>query len=382
MAGESYLELRNFTTGTRLGIITGATGSGADRQNGFLRLTTTRRVNAPGLLRVELPGDHPLAATLPDKTLVIQHRRDVERGIDWYREFVGVFRDPEYRRQGRQRRWTLTCPGLLSILGWYHVLWPAGVANRSTFTSVAGETVMKNLVRYNAVAADATVANGRDRDAPDYDVSLQADAAGGNVLDWTANRSRTLLEELQDLATVAGGDLDLVYVTPTSRQFRFYAGQRGSDKSATIRFAENLGNMDNIQFARQRSGERTAAIVAGTGQEAVRSTTERNGVNYDLTNDIEVFVDARDLNPDTPAARSARGDARLDEVTARDVFSFDAVQTANAYYAPTGTRSYTLGDLVSARRPDGVTVAQQVYGITLDWAPGDTEQITTELHTQ
>lgn len=381
MPGESYLELRNFTTGARIAVITGATGGGSAR-NGFLRLACAARVNAPGLLSVDLPGDYPGLWALADKTQAIHWRRDVAHGIDWYREFVGLYRDADYKNQQGKRTVTLLCPGLMSILGWYHVLWPAATANRTTFTAAKSETVIKTLTTYNAVAASATAAAGRDRDAPDYGVSIQADAAGGTTIDWTANRTHTLLEELQALALVAGGDFDLVYNSATSRQLRFYAGQRGSDKTATITFAENLGNMDNVTFKRIRSSERTAALVAGQGQETQRATTTRTGANYNVTtNNIETFVDARDLNPDTVAARQARGDKRLSELAARDEFGFKVVQTQGVYYGPSGTGSYAMGDLVTAVRPDGVSVTQQVYGRTIEWRPGEQEAISVEMRT-
>lgn len=383
MAGQYYVELRNLTTGARIGVVTGMTGSGQDARNGFLRVKCVQRVNWPGYIELDLPGDFPGLWSLADKTQVLLKRRDPDRGIDWYNALVGLFRDPDYTNQRGQKRVTLLCPGLMSILSWYHVLWPANVANRTTFTSAKGETIMKTLVDRNAVAANATAAAGRDRNAADYGVSIQADAAGGNTIDWAANRSHTLLEELQALALVAGGDFDLFYNSSTSRQFRFYAGQLGGDKSATITFAENMGNMDNVRFRRIRSSERTAALVAGGGKESARTTTIRTGTNYDATaNNIEAFVDAKDLNPDTAAARQSRGDKRLDELEARDEFSFDVVQTEGVYYGPSGTGSYTLGDLVTAVRPDGTSVTQQVYGVTLEWAPGEGESISIEMRNQ
>jgi Siphovirus ReqiPepy6 Gp37-like protein len=375
MAAEQYIELRSFTTGARLAIITGSTGSGAAARNGFRRVTCTRQVNAPGLLKLELPGDYPGLWSLADKTQVILFRRHVARGIAWYKEFVGLYRDADYRNQQGLKTVTLLCPGLMSILGWYHVLWPANVANRTAFTAAKGETIMKTLTDRNAVAANATAAAGRDRDAPSYGVAIEADGAHGNTIDWTANRSHTLLEELQALALVAGGDFSLDYTSSTVRTLAWHTGQLGSDKTATITFSEQLGNMDNVRFQRLRSSERTVALVAGTGQEAARATTVRTGANYASGNDIELFVDGKTLNPDTSAARSALGDKKLADVESRDVFTFGVVQTQGIYYGPSGAGSYTLGDLVGAVKPDGTTVTQQVYRVDLDYTPQDGEQV-------
>lgn len=380
MAGEHYIEIRDFSSGAQLDVIAGATGSGADARNGLLRLAVRRALNAPGAIELDVPGDHPRAATYPDKALIIDWRRDKTRGIDWYREFVGVLRDVTYTRRAQQAAWTLSGTGLLSLLSWYHVLWPAGTASRSTFTSTAAESVMKALVTYNAVAASATVANGRDRQAPDYGISVQSDAAGGNIVTWTASRASTLLAELQALQRLAGGDFDLVYTAPTTREFRFYVGQLGSDKSATVQFAENLGNMDNVVFQRARAQERTVAVVGGQGQGDDRDIVVRTGANYSATNDIEMFVDARDVTVGETSTLQARGDARLDDVQSRDTFSFDVVQTEGEFYGPSpGT--YTLGDLVSAVRPDGTVVTQQVTGVTLTWSIGQIERVQPEVRT-
>lgn len=382
MAPEQYIELRSFTTGARTHIITAATGSGSGARNGFRRVTCTKQVNAPGLLKLTLPGDFSGLWSIADKTQVILYRRDVARSIAWYKEFVGLYRDPDYRNQQGNKEVTLLCPGLMSILGWYHVLWAANVANRTVFTAAKAETIMKTLIDRNAVAATATAAAGRDRNAPSYGVSNQADAAGGNTIDWTAKRSNTLLEELQAIARVAGGDFDLVYNSSTDRQFRFYAGQRGSDKSATITFAESLGNMDNVRYVRSRSSERTAAVVGGQGTESNRDTVTRTGTNYSSSNDIEVFVDARDIAKGATAALQARGDKQLDELESRDIFAFDVVQTQGVYYGPSGTGSYTLGDLTSAVKPDGTTVTQQVYQVDFDYTASEGETIGVGVRTR
>ncbi len=381
MAPEQYVELRSFTTGARLAIVTPALGSGPSARNGFRKVSCTRQVNAPGLLKLTLPGDFPGLWSLADKTQVLLRRRDLARGIDWYTEFVGLYRDPDYRNRKGNKEVTLLCPGLMSILGWYQVLWPANVTNRTVFTSAKAETVMKTLVDRNAVVATATAAAGRDRDAPSYGVSNQADGAHGNTIDWTAKRANTLLEELQAIARVAGGDFDLVYNSSTDRQFQWFTGQRGGDKSATITFAETLGNMDNVQFKRNRSTERTAAVVGGQGNESSRDTVTRTGTNYSSTNDIETFVDARDIAKGSTAALQARGDKRLDELESRDTFDFDVVQTQGIYYGPSGTGSYTLGDLVSTVKPDGTTVTQQVYQVDLTYTAEDGEQVGVGVRT-
>lgn len=376
MAAEYTAELRDFVSGTRLGLVTGALGDGPLAQNGFTRLQVIKQVNSPGRVEMVVPGDFSLLP-LPDKTLVIIRRRDLARGLAWRIEFVGVIEDMESLSKSGRSTVALRGVGLLGILDWYGVLWPAGVANRTVWTSTPAETILKTLVTYNAVAASATTGNGRDVSIAGAGVSVAADAAGGTSREWTANRSRTLLAELQALALVAGGDFDLVHLTSTTREFRFYPGQRGTDRTATAIFSKGYDNIDNIAFKRIRSTERTIALVAGEGTGTARTTASTTGANYSASNYKELFVDARDMRDATTAALQARGTQRLDELLSRDVFTFDVIQTESSYYGG----SYDFGDLVTAVRPDGVAVIQQIYRVTLNWQESGREDIKVELQT-
>lgn len=381
MAGEHYLEFMNFSTGARLGISTGETGNVPTGisptvvfSNGFRRLTTSKGQNVPGSIEVDLPFNHPLIP-FTDKTLLIDWRRDEAFNIDWYRHQIGFIRDNTYVNQSGKKTQTIRAIGINGLLSWYIVAWDAGVANRTSFSAAKAETIMKTLVLRNAVAASATVAAGRDRQGADYGISNEADAARGNTIDWTANRAHTLLEELQAIALIGGGDFELTYLTPTTRQFIWRALV---DKSATVTFAENLDNMTNVRFKRDRGLEKTASVVGGRGENADRDIVVRTGTNYSATNDIEMFVGATDIEFGETAQLQARGDAKLRESESRDEFSFDIVQTQGTAYK----RDYIEGDLVSAVRPDGVKVTQQIGSTTISWQPGQAEQITVEVRTR
>lgn len=376
MAGEHYIEVRDFVSGDRLGIITGATSTVGS--NGLRRLLASREVNGPGRIELEVPATHPLMP-LADKTLLLDWRRDTRRGIPWYLEQAYLARDAKYRSNRGERSRTIYGEGLLSILDWYHVLWPAGTTNRTAFSAVVAETVMKTIVTYNATAS-ATSGNGRDRTAPLYGVAVESDGAGGNVVTWTAARSRTVLQELQALALIGGGDFDLEYTTPTTRTFRWYTGQRGQDKSALITFAENLGNIDNVEITQRRSQERTAAVVAGQGEGEDREFVTRLGPNYASGNDIEMFVDARDIALGATAALQDRGDQKLSEVQARVEYTFDVLQTQGTYYGPSGAGAYSLGDLVTARI-DSTSDVLKIMAVTMEWRPGEKESIGIEVGT-
>lgn len=246
------------------------------------------------------------------------------------------------------------------MLGWRIVAWPAATANRSKFTSAKAETIMKTLVEYNA-GASATTGNGRHRTGTITGISTAADAAGGNTLDWYCAHA-ILLETLQKLALVAGGDFDLVKTGAQAWEFEFYPGQLGTDRSGEVVFALDYDNMANPRFRTGRLGEKTVAIVGGQGEDSQRDITVRTGANYSSSNDIEVFVDAREIDKGNTAGLQAKGDQELEALRALDQFDFDVLQTAVGAYG----RHYFLGDLVTVVSPfTGAASDRKVRSVTV-----------------
>ena len=195
-----------MSTEYRLDIHTAA-GITVAEVSDFWSLGYQRRVNAPGVLSFSLAGSHRALADLEHNGQVIVYRRNTALGLPWTADFHGLFR-------GQRRRYTdhdifeATCPGLLTMLGWRVVAWKAGTANRSSFSGVKAETVMKTLVAYNA-GSQATTANGRIRDGVISGLSVQADGAAGNTISVDCAYAN-LLEVLQKVAAIGGGDFDLV----------------------------------------------------------------------------------------------------------------------------------------------------------------------------
>lgn len=222
-----------------------------------------RVVNDPGVLKFRLDGDNKAVDLLSHNSQVEVRRRVAEHGIAWHVDFYGLFQWPK-RQTTEHDVFEAVCPGQLSMLGWRHVAWAAGTANRSKFTGVAAETIMKTLVQYNATS-DATVANGRKREGAVTGISIEADSARGTVRDWGCAHAN-LLKTLQELALVGGGDFDLIKTGAQAWEFRFYPGQRGTDRSATVLFSLGYGNMANPTYSYDRTQEATVAIVGGQGE--------------------------------------------------------------------------------------------------------------------
>ena len=274
----------------------------------YLQLAYRRRVNEAGVCQFLLNGNHAVVSTIADKYQVEVWRRNPGMEVDWYRDFNGFFRSQQ-RYYTDRPYFRATAMEDVGMLGWRAVMWYAGTDGRSSFTSDPAETIMKNLVTYNCTSS-ASTANGRIRAGTVTGVTVQADSAGGNSLDWNC-AYKNVLSELREIARVAGGDFDLVKTGAAAWNFRFYSGQRGTDRSASVMFSLNHGNMANPRYSYDRLNEKTVCVVAGQGQGDARSTETRTGDDYNVsTNNVEIFRDAR--NRSTASGLQDVGDAELE----------------------------------------------------------------------
>ncbi len=354
----------------RLDIYTAA-GAKVAEITDFWSLSYRRQVNAPGLLSFSLAGDHPVVSLLQHNSPVVVYRRDPTLGLAWTEEFCGLFR-AQKRRYTDHDVFEATCPGAVTMLGWRIVAWKAGMANRSSFSAVQAETVLKTLVAYNA-GPQATAANGRIRDGTITGLSVQADGAGGNTISIDCAYAN-LLETLQKIAPIAGGDFDLVKTGAAAWEFRWCTGQLGTDRTATLLFALERGNMAEPEYEYARVDERTVAIVGGQGEGSDRAVVTRTGPDYSASNDVELFVDAR--NNSTVDSLNASGDAKLQEARARQQFAYRVVQTPGCAYGI----HYGLGDLVRAQY-EPVNVMQKIVGVTISLDRDGAEKIDVEMQT-
>jgi hypothetical protein len=344
-------------------------------------LNYSKRVNEPGLLRFQLPDGHAAMSYLALANGLIEvWRRNITAGYDWYLDFTAINRSQEFKTPG-ETLGVYGAPGVLWLLGTRHVGFYAGTANRTEFASQKSESILKKLVDYN-IGANALASNGRVRDGVSsgkwggiYTIANQADAATGNSKAWSC-AWKNLLTTCQDLVSAgAGGDFDLVKTAATTLEFRFYAGQLGTDRTASLVFALNRGNMAEPDWKFDRTTEKTVAIVAGQGEQADRVLVTRTGADFATANDIETFVDARSYS--TIGALQADGDQALYNLRARQQFTFKALQAPNATYG----KDYFLGDLVTAVYRTATTT-QKVVGVTVSHDITNGEKIDTEMAQQ
>lgn len=338
----------------------------------FRQFAYTKGVNEPGMLSFTLDIHSSMIDDMELDAQVEVWRRDLENGIDWYCDFYGLWRG-EQRSANEDGTTTYTAfvPGQMSLLARPIVAFYAGQDRRSAWTNDPAETVAKDLVKYNATASAVTTEE-RIRDNTLTGITIEADGGGGNTIDF-ACAWRNLLSALQEVAQIGGGDFDLVKTGARAWEFRWYDGQLGTDRSATLTFALQFGNMANPVLVRNSMDEKTVAIVGGQGEETARTVVVRTGTNYDAAeNDTEVFVDARDLT--VTASLNARGDVALDEMQTRNQLTFDVIQIPSARYGV----HYNLGDLVTGYY-QGISAIKKIQRVTVSFDNDGKEVIKVEL---
>jgi len=323
----------------------------------YTDLKFTRQVNAPGFFSFSINTDHASFPYIVNDALVVIWRRNVAQGVGWYEEFSGLVRATQ-REYINFDSLNVSGAGVLSLLNRRHILYYADTANRTLFTSVPAETIMKILVEYNA-AASATVGNSRLRAGAISGLSVQANSALGNTLSLSCAYDN-LLSTLQFISSPGGGggDFDLIRSSGASYEFRWYTGQRGTDRTASIIFALEYDNMAHPVYSINRFDQKTVAIVGGQGLTSSRTIAIRSGGDYSAGIDIETFLDGR--NESIAAALNSKGDIAL-EANANKIksFSFDVLQVPSYFYG----QHYFLGDLVSYRYAD-ISGSVKIFGVT------------------
>lgn len=358
----SYVQVKD-ASGTRRAVLTAVARDGGE--NGFLSLSWKKRVNGVDIAQMTVNAANPDNIYLTDKAQLEIWRSDPANGLAEYKSFDGIIRDDTTATDEDNRdRFTVTAYGANSLLARRRVAYPANELNFTLFTATKAETVLKRLVRYNCDPAFATVANKRDRQPSTMNVTIAADLARGNTIDWTCGGRTNLLDELNKIVLIAGGDFAVTKTGANSFVFEFYPNQLGTDRSSganPVIFSKDRGNMAVPQLIRARSNEKTIALVGGRGENDTRTIRVRSGINFSATNDIETYIDGR--NSTTTAALDDIGDQELEAQRFRNVIQYDVLQ--KPLY--TFEKDYFLGDRVQARYA-GLIVTQQVYEVAIEYS--------------
>lgn len=348
-------------------IVAGALGDpGQGYNDGYFSLSYVKGVNEVGSGLLTLNADSAVADTVaPNGEPVLDMqvefwRYDTENEIDNYCDFYGFVRDREYTTDDNgQSRIVVYLDEQNDYLRRAAIAYRAGIANRSLFSNVSTETILKTLVTRNATSS-GTTADGRDRNVDTWGtyISVAADGAAGTNLTLSC-MGRNLYEVLREVAETGGLDFSLVKTGAQAWEFRT-AALLGTDRSASVTFALNYGNMRRPGLRSNRRSEKTVIIAGGQGIDSTRTIATRTGDNYNAAyNSTELFVNASQYS--TTAGLETEADERLEELRARNTLSFDVIQVPSTLYG----KHYFLGDKVRAYFR-GFSYTPQIQRVAVD----------------
>jgi hypothetical protein len=351
MAQATYQLRLKSKAGAQLAVFT---------QSNLLSLRVQRKINDVATHELSIDATADTRCTLFEVDGQVELWRRPAGGA-WYLEYEGFHRTAHWTQDADGREvFTSSGVGYADLLRRRIIAEAARSAGATK--SGAAETVAKAFV-------DEQIVNPTITDRRIAGVTVQADGGKGNSIS-IARAYRNLLEVIQEIARVGGGDFDVVGTGDAAWEFRWYDSQRGADRRASVTFATGYGNM----LAPELSIEPATAnvvLVMGQGQAEERAWEWRPPTNAPTGQDrIEVARDGRDT--DSAATLRARGDATLAELAAVDRLRFEVLQTAGAQYGV----DYRLGDLVSARYRT-MNYDLKIIGVSLTM--GAPDRITLEF---
>ena len=284
----------------------------------FLRLAYRHQRNAPGMLEFSINPNHPAVSELEIDGMVEVWRRTAD--LAWYVEFAGLYRWQQQGLDANGRHWlTVRCPGLLHLIQRTVVAYAKNANNRAAFVQQKAETIIKNIVKYNATSS-GTTADGRLRTVVVPGVQVEASAGRGETIDFECSLQNSLTA-IQRVADIGGGDFVMAKVAAALYEFRWHARNEVED----VVFAPNFGNVTLPVLTRNWIDTKTVAIT-GNADGVFLPVLAGDLEDYD---DAEMHVHAPNTTEDGLAAAGAA--ALANQV--QDELSFQIIQTPTCAYA-------------------------------------------------
>jgi len=343
----------------------------------FRELAYTNMVNSPGIAEIVMNGTANNTQYMVIDNQIEIYRINRRFGInDWQRDFVGFIRKEQRSTKRGEDTMIITALGLNELLGRRVNGYYANTGNRSIYTDLPVETVMKTFVQYNCGSDAVTLPtiSGRVRNGELPNFTVETDQARGVIISW-ANAWKPVLRDLQDLADTYTVDFQVSKVGPANWSFEVYPFQLGTDRTSEITFALENNNMTDPEYVYDATEQKTIAIAAGEGEEAERQIVIQSGIGFGIDNDREVFTDARG-NQDNPDVLSSAAASNLKQNEAREEFKFQVLQTFSSYYG----KHYFLGDRVKSQYK-GRGFIQKIVGVTVQYDRTNLETITVDMKT-
>lgn len=335
----------------------------------WITLEIKHTLNSFSTAVLELDGNDPrLSYFLLDTILEVWRRA----GDYVYLEYIGFHRTAE-RQLSTEQQYTFisNSVGLLHLVRRRVVAYVAVTA--FTLKQAPAETVMKQIVNENlgpgAISPPRFVAGVM----PGF--SIAADGALGpvytaqldtsNVLDVLNNISTAII----DTTTLNTVDFDVIRTGPITFEFRTYWPQRGVDRTASLAFSPELGNMSGPVYRIDRTDEVNQMIVLGPGQGSSQWILPVAGTGQTDSpwNTLEATTNGSGSSTtDSYDSLLSAGQTALNESMPKETFTFDVVQEDIALYG----RDYTVGDRVTARLAD-ISRVVKIVGATLTIREGE-----------
>ncbi len=316
----------------------------------FRRFSIGRSVNGLCAFALELSGNDSHIASLALDGQLEFYRANLGYAIDPYLEFEALIRDVEEGMDADGRSiYTVSGPGYNELLKRRVI--EAATGSAGAAKDGPAETVIKEYVEeqcgptaglFRAIAG----------------LTVQADGGNGGLV-RLSRAYRWVYDVCLEIASTGGGDFAVVGTGAASYQFRWYDGHLGTDRSDTVVFALEYGNMGSPKLSHKRSGEITAVLVGGQGDGVARTTTWRIDYGRESESPInlrEMFVDQRQ-ETDAQGLITA-GDRALQDNRAPYRLSFEVLQVPSCLYG----FHYFLGDLVTVKFK-AYTAVQQVKAV-------------------
>lgn len=297
-----------------------------------------RRLNDFDILTLAINGNDPRVPLFTLDSIIEVWRRIDRVGAEWYREAICLHRTPsENLTEGQHQIFTSYSRGLNDFLRRREIRYKAETAY--TKKTGVGETVMKSYVEQNMGPS----ATNPPRISSGVMANFSVQADGGLGDSWSGSKAyQNLLAVLQDISLTTSVDFEVVE-TGGAFEFRTYYPQRGVDRTATVRFAPEQGNVQDPVYTISRTEEANSIAVLGQGQQSNRRVIVRTSPDIADSpwNLCEKSTDGR--NESTTLALQKTGDAELEKLQKQVSFEFQALQTDVLQYGV----DYNLGDLVT-----------------------------------
>lgn len=241
--------------------------------------------------------------------------------------------------------------------------------NRYRLKQAPAETVLKEFVNENAGPAannlydHDTNPTGRVIAGAIPNFSIEADQARGPI--YTANYIwRNLYEILREIAQGSGTDFA---VTRQGNQFLFrcFYPTRGADKSSTLIFSPEYGNMIMPSYTLSRTEEVNTVLVLGRGEGNARwtYTGKQASVSDSPWNQRETTHDSRNGENYQEYVDTAK--EVLNNLKAKEAFEFKVVQTDASTYG----LDYVLGDICTVKF-GAISKLKKIVGVTINIRDG------------